>query len=471
MPKLITEEHVEENVLAILKSLDYNIIRGSNEEYLPGGSSALRSDYKDVVLVDKLRYALRKINPSISEEARELALKQILRSESQKLIADNESFHKLLVDGVSIPISKGGEERHIIIKLFDFENLENNEFSAVNQFTIIENNVERRPDVILFINGLPLVVLELKNLADEKADIWTAFDQFQTYKEQLPSLFRFNEILIISDGIEARAGTITSERERFMQWKTINGEKPKKGLTEIEVLLKGMCDKKRILDIIRNFIVFEKDKETKKKVAAYHQYWAVIKAIDSTRRASAKSIMQVREAPESYGLSSVKEQPKGDKKAGVVWHTQGSGKSLTMVFYTGKLVREFDNPTIIVLTDRNDLDDQLFGTFGKCQDILRQKPTQANDRKELQKLLKVSSGGVVFTTIQKFFPEQDREKYPILSERDNIIVIADEAHRSQYGFSAKILDKKDKALITYGYAKYLRDALPNASFIGFTGTP
>ena len=471
MKKLITEEHVEENVLDILKNLDYDIIRGSNEEYLPGGSSALRSDYKEVVLVDKLRYALRKINPSISEEAREQAIKQILRSESQKLIADNESFHKLLVDGVSIPISKGGEERHIIVNLFDYNNLENNEFSAVNQFTIIENNVERRPDVILFVNGLPLVVLELKNLADEKADIWTAYDQFQTYKEQLPSLFRFNEILIISDGIEARAGTITSERERFMQWKTINGEKPKKGSTEIEVLLRGMCDKKKILDIIRNFIVFEKDKETKKKVAAYHQYWAVIKAIESTRRASAKSIMQVREAPESYGLSSVKEQPKGDKKAGVVWHTQGSGKSLTMVFYTGKLVREFDNPTIIVLTDRNDLDDQLFGTFGKCQDILRQKPTQANDRKEIQKLLKVSSGGVVFTTIQKFFPEQDREKYPILSERDNIIVIADEAHRSQYGFSAKILDKKDKALITYGYAKYLRDALPNASFIGFTGTP
>jgi len=448
MKKLITEADVEENVLDILKNLEYDIIRGSNEKYLPGGSSALRSNYKDVVLVDKLRYALRKINPRISEEVRELALKQIIRTESQKLIADNESCHKLFVDGVSIPISKGGEERHIIVKLFDFENLENNDFSAVNQFSIIENNIERRPDVILFINGLPLVVLELKNLADEKADIWTAYDQFQTYKEQLPSLFRFNEILIISDGIEARAGTITSERERFMQWKTINGEKPKKGLTEIEVLLKGMCDKKRILDIIRNFIVFEKDKETKKKVAAYHQYWAVIKATESSKRAR-----------------------KGNKKAGVVWHTQGSGKSLTMVFYSGKLVREFDNPTIIVLTDRNDLDDQLFGTFGKCQDILRQKPTQANDRKEIQKLLKVSSGGVVFTTIQKFFPEQDREKYPILTERDNIIVIADEAHRSQYGFSAKILDKKDKALITYGYAKYLRDALPNALFIGFTGTP
>jgi len=276
MKHLITEEHVEENVLDILKNLDYDIIRGSNEEYLPGGSSALRSDYKEVVLVDKLRYALRKINPSIPEEAREQAIKQILRSESQKLIADNESFHRLLVDGVSIPISKGGEERHIIIKLFDFENLENNEFSGVNQFTIIENNVERRPDVILFINGLPLVVLELKNLADEKADIWTAYDQFQTYKEQLPSLFRFNEILIISDGIEARAGTITSKKERFMQWKTINGEKPKKGLTEIEVLLKGMCDKKRILDIIRNFIVFEKDKETKKRFA--REVTALLKA-------------------------------------------------------------------------------------------------------------------------------------------------------------------------------------------------
>ncbi len=471
MKHLITESDVEENVLKILKNLDYEIIRGSSEEYLPGGSKALRSDYKDVVLTDKLRYALRKINPSVPEEAREQAIKQILRSESQKLIVDNENFHKMLVDGISVPISKNGEERHVIVNLFDFNNPENNEFTAVNQFTIIENNVERRPDVILFINGLPLVVLELKNLADEQADVWTAYNQFQTYMQQLPSLFRFNEILIISDGIEARAGTITSERERFMQWKTINGEKPRKGFTEIEVLLRGMCDKNRILDIIRNFIVFEKDKETKKKVAAYHQYWAVNKAIKSTRRACTKSFMQVKEAPESYGLHSVKEQPKGDKKAGVVWHTQGSGKSLTMVFYSGKLIRKFDNPTIVVLTDRNDLDDQLFKTFVRCQDILRQKPTQANDRKELQKLLKVSSGGVVFTTIQKFFPEEDREKYPVLSERDNIIVIADEAHRSQYGFSAKIFDKKDKALITYGYSKYLRDALPNASFIGFTGTP
>ncbi len=284
--------------------------------------------------------------------------------------------------------------------------------------------------------------------SDEDATIWTAFDQLQTYKDQLPSMFRYNEILVISDGTEARAGTISSQKERFMQWKTINGEKPKKGLTEIEVLLRGMCDKNRLLDIVRNFIVFEKDKETLKKLTAYHQYWAVNKAIRSTVNAR-----------------------KGNKKAGIVWHTQGSGKSLTMIFYAGKLVTELDNPTIVVLTDRNDLDNQLFGTFGRCQTILRQEPVRAESRKDLQELLKVSSGGIVFTTIQKFLPGEDREKYPALSARDNIIVVADEAHRSQYGFSARVLDKKDKTLLTYGYAKYLRDALPNASFIGFTGTP
>jgi type I restriction enzyme R subunit len=448
MPKVIHESDVEENVLAILGSLGYEIIRGDNEDYLPGGPSPLRPDFKDVVLVEKLREALRRVNPSITEETREHAVKQVLRSESQKLIADNESFHKLLVDGVDIPIQSEGEERYQKVWLFDFENPENNDFLAVNQFTVIENNVERRPDVILFVNGIPLLVLELKNPADEEATIWTAYYQFQTYEDQLPSLFRYNEILVISDGIEARTGTITSERERFMQWKTINGEKPRKGLTEIEVLLRGICEKQRLLDIARNFVVFEKDKDTKKKLAAYHQYWATNKAVESTITAR-----------------------KGNKKAGIVWHTQGSGKSLTMIFYSGKLVRELDNPTIVVLTDRNDLDDQLFGTFGRCQDNLRQKPVQANSRRELRELLSVSSGGIVFTTIQKFFPEEDREKHPLLSERDNIVVIADEAHRSQYGFSAKILNRKDKSLITYGYAKYLRDALPNASFIGFTGTP
>src|SRR3989475_5306153 len=304
------------------------------------------------------------------------------------------------------------------------------------------------PTSFCLLTDFPLLLLELKNLADEDATIWTAYDQFQTYAYQLPSLFRYNEILVISDGIEARAGTITSEKERFMQWKTIDGGKPRKGLTEIEVLLRGMCEKSRLIDIVRNFVVFEKDKATKKKLAAYHQYWATNKALEQTIIAR-----------------------KGNKKAGIVWHTQGSGKSLTMIFYCGKLVRELDNPTIVVLTDRNDLDGQLFGTFARCQDILRQKPVQANSGKELRELLSVSSGGIVFTTIQKFFPEEDREQHPLLSGRDNIIVIADEAHRRQYGFAARVLTKKDKTLITYGYAKYLRDALPNASFIGFTGTP
>lgn len=451
MRKTISESDVEENVLSILENLGYEIIRCDNEDYLPDGRYALRSEYKTVVLVDRLRAAIERINSKAPGEAIAQAIKQVLRSESQKLIADNENFHRMLVDGIDVPIQTQEGERYEKVWLYDFKNpaSKNNEFLAVNQFTVRENNIERRPDVILFVNGIPLLVIELKNLADEDADIWTAYNQFQTYKEQLPSLFRYNEILVISDGIEARAGTITSGMERFMQWKTIDGEEPKKVLTEIEVLLRGICDKKRFLDIIRNFIVFEKDRETIKKLAAYHQYWAANKALESTLKAR-----------------------KGNKKAGIVWHTQGSGKSLTMVFYAGRLVRELDNPTIVVLTDRNDLDDQLFGTFGRCQDILRQEPLQAVSRPDLQKLLTVSSGGVVFTTIQKFFPEgEDRKKYPQLSGRDNIVVIADEAHRSQYGFSAKILDKKDRALITYGYAKYLRDALPNASFIGFTGTP
>lgn len=448
MKKAISESDVEELVLSIMESLGYDVVGGDREEYLPGGRLALRNDYKQVVLIERLRQALKKINPSASHEVIEQAMKHLLRTESQKLLVDNESFHKMLADGIDVPVRKGEEERYEKIWLFDFKNLNNNEFLAANQFTVIENNIERRPDVVLFVNGIPLVVIELKNPADVNATIWTAYDQFQTYKEQIPSLFKYNEILVLSDGLQARAGTITSEPERFMQWKTIDGEKPRKGLIEIEVLLKGMFGKDRLLDIARNFIVFEREKETKKKLAAYHQYWAVNKALKSTLHAR-----------------------KTNKKAGVVWHTQGSGKSLTMIFYSGKIIRELDNPTIVVLTDRNDLDDQLFGTFSKCQDILRQKPVQASTRKELQELLKVSSGGIVFTTIQKFFPEEDREKYPVLSARDNIIVIADEAHRSQYGFTAKILSKKDKALITYGYAKYLRDALPNASFIGFTGTP
>jgi len=334
--------------------------------------------------------------------------------------------------------------------LFDFSHPDNNEFLAVNQFTVIERNNNRRADMVLFVNGLPLVVIELKNPADEEATIWKAYEQFQTYMQEISSLFAYNEVLVISDGTEARAGTITSDKQRFMPWKTIDGEEAPIVMPQIEMLLRGICKKERLLDLIRHFIVFEQEKTLRKIMAAYHQYHAVNKALESTLKARIK-----------------------DGRAGIVWHTQGSGKSLIMAFYTGKLVlkQEMENPTIVVLTDRNDLDDQLFDTFSKCHEILRQKPVQATTREELQKLLKVASGGVIFTTIQKFFPDEGREEYPLLSERSNIVVIADEAHRSQYGFKAKVLKTKDKALITYGYAKYVRDALPNASFIGFTGTP
>ena len=448
MKKPISESDVEEHVLSVLQDLNYEIIRGGNEEYLPGGHYALRGDYKSVVLVDRLRNALQRINPSIPEPAIEDAIRQVLRSSSQQTIINNEEFHKMLVDGLDVPVKTKSGERYEKVWLFEFDDkkITNNDFLAVNQFTI-KGDDERRPDVILFVNGIPLVVFELKNLADEKADIWSAYNQLQTYMQKIPELFRYAEILIISDGMQARAGTMSSGKERFMEWKTVNGEKPGGGLSKTEVLLRGMCDRNRLLDIIRNFVVFEKGENTTKKLAAYHQYWAANKALQSTIRAWGRT-----------------------KKAGVVWHTQGSGKSLTMVFYSGKLVRIMDNPTIVVLTDRNDLDAQLFATFGRCQDILRQKPVQAEARKDLADLLGVASGGIVFTTLQKFLPE-NRERHSVLSERDNIVVIADEAHRSHYGFAAKIVGKSDKSLVTYGHAKYLRDALPNASFIGFTGTP
>ncbi|MEA3248346.1 MAG: type I restriction endonuclease subunit R [Nanoarchaeota archaeon] len=385
----------------------------------------------------------------------------------------NQNFHKLLTEGVPVEYRKDGKIKHGNVQLVDFENPNKNEFVAINQFTIIENNVNKRPDVILFVNGLPLAVIELKNIADEKATIADAFNQLQTYKEQIPSLFRYNEILVISDGHKAKAGTLTSNKEWFTSWKTINGKEQKKETLELEILLKGMFEKSTFLELIRYFIVFEKEKEIKKKLAAYHQYNAVNSAVESTIRASSKSSMFPKEDPESYGLASVKNQSRGDKKAGIVWHTQGSGKSLSMVFYAGKLAlsKELENPTMVVLTDRNDLDNQLFQTFSRCKDLLRQNPKQAESRKQIKELLKRSSGGVIFTTIQKFFPEKEKEKYPELSGRKNIIVIADEAHRTQYGFGAKVSVKEEKALLRYGYAKYLRDALPNASFIGFTGTP
>ncbi|MCE7699762.1 MAG: type I restriction endonuclease subunit R, partial [Methanobacterium paludis] len=340
--------------------------------------------------------------------------------------------------GVDVEYRKSDRIAGDKVWLFDFQNPENNEFLAVNQFTVVENKNNRRPDIVIFVNGIPLVVFELKNPLDEDATIKTAFNQLETYKDQIPSLFHYNEIMIISDGVEARAGTITSNFERFMPWKTIDGRKEEiKTMPQIEVLLRGMLKRDVLVDLIRHFIVFQTNKTTvKKKLAAYHQYHAVNKAVDETIKAAA---------------------PEGDRRCGVVWHTQGSGKSLIMAFYSGKLVQKLDNPTIVLLTDRNDLDDQLFGTFSGCQDLLRQAPVQAETRENLQELLTVSSGGIVFTTIQKFLPEKG-DDYPVLSERRNIIVIADEAHRSQYDF----ID---------GFARHMHDALPNASFIGFTGTP
>lgn len=443
MGHIITESEVEQVALNILSELKYKIIYGP--DIAPNGPKPERQGYGDVILLSRLRETINRFNPSIPNEAKEEAIKQILRTESPDLVINNHRFHKMLANGVDVEYRKDGRITGDKVWLFDFDKVDENEFLAVNQFTIIENNINRRPDIVLFINGLPIVVVELKNPADENATTFSAFKQFQTYKLQIPSLFKFNEILVASDGIDARAGTITSDWERFLPWKTIDGiEKASKVMPQIEVLLKGMFNKKVLLDLVRHFVVFEQDKDSKsgtvkisKKVAAYHQYHAVNKAVDATVKAS---------------------RARGDKRCGVVWHTQGSGKSLIMAFYAGKLVLTLDNPTIVVLTDRNDLDDQLFGTFSRCNELLRQAPVQAESREKLREYLKVSSGGVVFTTIQKFLPEERGDKYPLLSDRRNIIVIADEAHRSQYDF----ID---------GFAKHMRDALPNASFIGFTGTP
>lgn len=465
MPKIITESEVEKAVLDILKDLGYSILYGP--DISEGGLFAERN-YNEVVLVKRLRDALETINKGIPKEAINEAVKMVLRTDSQNLTVNNQFFHRMGVNGVPIEYKrKDGSIKHDDVWLFDFNNIENNEFLAINQFTVIEDRNNRRPDIVLFVNGLPIALIELKNPADVNATVWSAFNQFETYKQQIPSIFRFNEILVISDGLEARAGTLTSNKERFTPWKTIDGNKMPEHTPQLEVLLKGMLNKEVLLDLIRHFIVFETDKDKKdgnikisKKLAAYHQYHAVNRAVESTIRAAARSDTLIREKPEKYGLPSVKEQPQGDKRAGVVWHTQGSGKSLIMVFFAGKLVLqpELENPTVILLTDRNDLDDQLFGTFSRCHELLRQEPKQAESREQIMELLKVSSGGIIFTTIQKFLPEIKGEKYPLLSDRRNIVVIADEAHRSQYDF----ID---------GFARHIRDAMPNASFIGFTGTP
>ncbi len=490
--KRITESAVEEFAIELLEKHSYQYIYGP--DIAPDSETPERTAFEDVLLIQKLKTAVSRINPDIPAEAREDAIKQIERLNSPELITNNETFHRMLTEGIKVTYQKDENSRGDLVWLIDFNEPENNDFIVLNQYTVIENHVNKRPDVILFVNGLPLVVIELKNPADENATVHSAFKQLQTYKQAIPSLFTYNGFLVISDGLEAKAGTISAGYSRFMAWKTSDGKVEASPLIgQLETLIRGMLDKKTLLDLIRHFIVFEKSKkedketgvitiQTVKKLAAYHQYYAVNRAVESTLRASghikktpggAQFVMQ---SPESYGVPGVKSQPVGDKKGGVVWHTQGSGKSLSMVFYTGKIVLAMDNPTILVITDRNDLDDQLFDTFAASKQLLRQEPVQAESREQLKDLLKVASGGVVFTTIQKFQPEEGNV-YEKLSDRTNIIVIADEAHRTQYGFKAKTIDDKDEngnvigKKIVYGFAKYMRDALPNATYLGFTGTP
>jgi type I restriction enzyme R subunit len=436
----IHESVVEEAALGYFRELGYETKFGP--DIAPDGKEKERENWNDVVLVDRLKEAVDRINPHLTADAREDAFRKVLRSDSPSIILSNRRFHEFLANGIDIETRRGGGRiAGDKAWLVDFERPENNDWLVVNQFAIIENGHSRRPDLVVFLNGLPVAIFEFKNPADEQATIWSAFEQLRTYEAEIPSLFHVNELLIVSDGTEARLGCLTSPRERFPPWRTVEGEKPaEKGSLELETLIRGVFDKKRLLDLLRHFIVFEDDGGAiSKKVAAYHQFHAVNRAVEATVRAASE---------------------KGDKRVGVVWHTQGSGKSLTMVFYAAKIARHpaLANPTLIVLTDRNDLDGQLFGKFSVCRSLLRQTPVQADSVEHLQRLLKVASGGIVFTTIQKFRPERKGETFPLLSERRNILFIADEAHRSQYDF----ID---------GFARKVREALPNASFLGFTGTP
>jgi len=453
-----TESHVEKAALYYFEQLGYTILNGS--DIAPDEPQAERTTYAEVILEGRLRSALAQVNPRIPTIALDDVVRQVLRSETQNLFENNRRFHRLLTDGVPVTYQEGERTVHDQAWLIDWNNPDHNDWLVVNQFTIIENRKNRRPDVVVFLNGLPLAVLELKNAASENADLEGAFNQLQTYKRDIPSLFTTNAALIISDGLEAHIGTLTADRERFMPWRTIDGSNlAPKSTPELEVIIHGVFEKTRFLDLLRYFIVFEVDGETiTKKMAGYHQYHAVNKAVAETIQATS---------------------PQGDKRVGVIWHTQGSGKSLSMAFYAGKIIQHpaMANPTLVVLTDRNDLDDQLLTTFSKCRELLRQAPVQAEDRTDLKTKLQVASGGVIFTTIQKFAPDERGGDYGMLSDRRNIVFIADEAHRSQYGLKARVVKTKDKATgeegayTAYGFAKYLRDALPNASFIGFTGTP
>lgn len=448
--KIITEDDVEQVALEWLGELGYDILHGP--DIGPDGGDSERTSYSDVVLVDRLRDQLQIINPDVSEEGLTEVINRVIDSATPSLIEENRRLHLMMTNGVDIEdYGPDGSLRAKKVWLLDFDATDNNDWVAVNQFTVIEGRNNRRPDIVVFVNGLPLGVIELKNPEDENATIEGAFNQLQTYKKEIHALFRPNLFLVTSDGILARVGSLTADEERFMPWRTTDGRAiAPKGVPELDILLSGIFERRRLLDYLQGFVVFDSDgSKLIKKIAGYHQFHAVQKAVRTSLSAS---------------------DDDGNRKAGVIWHTQGSGKSLLMAFYAGRIIAHADmgNPTLVIITDRNDLDDQLYKTFAGCKDLIRQSPRQAKNREELRELLAVPSGGVVFTTIQKFSPEKG-EDFPVLTERSNVIVMADEAHRSQYGFKAKV--KEETGEIGYGFAKHMRDALPNASFIGFTGTP
>lgn len=468
---MLTENQLENICLEWFREIGWQVLYGP--DIAPDSDNSVRTDYRQVVLREKLLSALSRINPHIPANALEQAAHVATVINEPLLIQKNRYFHKLLREGIPVEYAVGEEKKADLVQLIDFADSAKNEYLVVNQFTIAGTRQPRRPDIVVFINGLPLAVIELKSLADENADIWDAFNQLQTYKEEISDLFAFNETLIVSDGITARAGSLTSNQERFLPWRTITTEDDRPRLQfELEILVRGFFEPELFLDYIRHFILFEQDGDTViKKIAGYHQFHAVREAVRATVIAASspeKTVLEVCEPRATYG----KEVQRGSRKAGVVWHTQGSGKSITMACYAGKLLQqpEMKNPTLVVVTDRNDLDGQLFATFCGASELLKQTPVQANSREELRDMLASRlSGGIIFTTVQKFTLLDKEEAHPLLSGRENVVVISDEAHRSQYGLNARFSEKSGKFI--YGYAKHLRDALPNATFIGFTGTP
>ena len=464
----MTEDQLEQEALVWLADMGYTPLRGP--ELAPDGERPERGSYQQVLLVERLRAAIARLSPQLTTAAREDALQQVLDLGIPALLSANRRFHQLLITGVPVEVQRGGETLGDFARLIDWTDPSNNEWLAINQFTVKGTHHTRRPDIVLFVNGLPLVVIELKNPADLNADIWKAFEQLQTYKAQTPDLFQYNEVLVISDGSDARMGSLSADAERFMQWRTIDGVTidPLGEFNELETLIRGVLAPAPLLDYLHYFVLFEDDGGLVKKIAGYHQFHAVRAAIQQVIAAS---------------------RPGGSHKGGVVWHTQGSGKSITMTCFAARVMQDaaMENPTIVVITDRNDLDGQLFGVFSLAQDLLREQPVQANTRQDLRRLLaNRPSGGIVFATIQKFMPGEDEDVFPLLSDRHNIVVIADEAHRTQYGFEARLRAFKPKssandaqcqlaaepvAKYQVGYAQHLRDALPNATFVAFTGTP